>query len=274
LRWLRVDLLEAAMPIPSSLPWMESADAKLARAYEHFETYNTAAAEFVRSVERNIVQKVNSKTGAKWLVFWEADQFPPIRLSAIVGDVVFNLRCALDHIVCGLVRKADQTAECEKLGFPICTTEKAFNDAIKAKRLVGVSVEAVRRIRSVQPFHSPENSRMLHPLWLLHDLNNRDKHRAVHLTFGATHSGEAILLDERDTPIYRVKLPPTTELGPVTVPLPPDLPNVVKTQAHGSFVIVLRGFDVLADRAVHDVLATCIRYVDLHVVTPMKPLFR
>jgi hypothetical protein len=91
------------VPVPSSLPWMESSDAKLARAVEHFQTYNEAASQFASGVNHNLVLKHNPANDAKWLVFWESDQIPPMRLSAIVGDVLFNLRSTLDNLVCGLV---------------------------------------------------------------------------------------------------------------------------------------------------------------------------
>ena len=200
------------MPVPSSLPWMESVDAKFARAIEHFQTYNNDASQFMKTVEHNLVIKHNPETGAKWLVFWDSDQIPPIRLSAIVGDVLFNLRSALDHLVCGLAKRADSSAECETLQFPICTSEEAFDKGIRRKQLEGISVDAVRMIRSVQPFLLGENSAKLHALALLHDLNNRDKHRAVHITLGTSQNTEVALLDERNVPIDRVRLPAQSHL--------------------------------------------------------------
>ena len=180
----------------------------------------------------------------------------------------------MDNLVCGLVRREDQAASCELLEFPICTTEEIFRKAIARDRLSGVCDEGVRRIRSVQPFHLPENSRMLHPLWLLHDLNNRDKHRAVHITIAATQRGEVVFMNDKSAAIYRVDLPPTTSLGPVTVPIPPGMPDPVRAMARGRFVVAFRSIDLLVDRPVQDVLATCIRYVDLNVFDLLKPLFR
>lgn len=262
------------MPLPSSLPWMESVDAKFARALEHFQTYNNDASNFAQTVEHNLVIKHNPATGAKWLVFWDSDQIPPIRLSAIVGDVFFNLRSALDNLVCGLARKAETSADCETLQFPICTTEEAFDVALKKKRLLGVSDEGVRLMRSVQPFHAPENSRMLHPLWLLHELNNQDKHRVVHITIGASQLAEVALLNDDGALLLTVKLPPTTGFGPVTVDLPASLPAAVRVQMQGRFVIAFRRHALLQDRAVADVLAACIRFVELHVINLLRPLFR
>jgi len=187
---------------------MESADAKFARAVEHFQTYNSDASQFVKTVEHNLVIKHNPETGAKWLVFWDSDQIPPIRLSAIVGDVLFNLRSALDNLVCGLARRADSSADCETLQFPICTSEEAFDNGIRKRQLEGISVDAVRMIRSVQPFLLGENSAKLHALALIHDLNNRDKHRAVHITVGASQNTEVLLLDESNVPVHRVRLTP------------------------------------------------------------------
>jgi hypothetical protein len=64
------------MPIPSSLPWMETVDVKLARADEHLQTFHDELADFVRETKRNLTLKVNPDTGAKWLVFWVSTRIP------------------------------------------------------------------------------------------------------------------------------------------------------------------------------------------------------
>jgi hypothetical protein len=49
--------MPALMPVPNSLPWMESVDAKYSRAEEHFQSFVTEALAFSRGVEHNVVLK-------------------------------------------------------------------------------------------------------------------------------------------------------------------------------------------------------------------------
>lgn len=255
-----------------SLPWMESVDAKLARATEHFETYNNEAKRFVDSVERNFALKENPQTGARWLVFWETNQTPPLRLSAIAGDVLFNLRCALDHLICGLNRRVAASDSCEEFAFPVCTKPEFFEKS--ARKLGVIPAEAIRVIRAVQPFHEPENSVRLHPLWLLRDLNDLDKHRMVHTGLGVSSPAHVTFFSEAGQEVHRILIPRNDNLGPVIIDLPTTLPHRMRLQARGSFSIMFRAYPALAGRAVDEVLATCMRFVELKVIDELKPFFR
>jgi hypothetical protein len=62
-------------------------------------------------------------------------------------------------------------------------------------------------------------------------------------------------------------------MGPVTVPLPADLPTIARVVARGHFAIALRDIEPLSDRAVHDILATCLRHVELKVFASLKRFF-
>jgi len=134
---------------------MESVDAKLSRAREHLRTYIEEAAQFSESVEHHVILKHDIQTGAKWLVLWDSDQIPPVRLSAVAGDVLFNLRSVLDHLVCGLVRRQAPRHECDTLQFPVCRKPDCFTAALKRGQLDGVPDEARSIIKSLQPFQRP-----------------------------------------------------------------------------------------------------------------------
>ena len=98
------------MPLPDSLPWMESVDAKIARAKEHLDTLHREADAFFETTKRNFVLKTEGR--AAWIVYWVDDPFPPIRLGVLLGECVFNMRSALDNLVCGLIRTKDGFAAC------------------------------------------------------------------------------------------------------------------------------------------------------------------
>lgn len=102
---------------------------------------------------------------------------PPLRLSVIIGDFLFNARSALDHLVMQLVLLQPHTAPGVRNMFPICSTPKSFADALKARRLHGIPDKARTLIESLQPYSSGNES-----LGTLADLHDIDKHRMLNLT--------------------------------------------------------------------------------------------
>src|SRR5262245_55640790 len=118
------------MPLPKSLPWMESVDAKISRAHEHLDTLEREIRVFLESTKHNFVVKVDEKHAQMEIVYWVDDPYPPIRFSALVGDCVFNMRSALDHMVCGLIRTKNPGSSCAGRSFPICTDR---NEYLKTK---------------------------------------------------------------------------------------------------------------------------------------------
>ena len=53
-----------------------------------------------------------------WIVHYIEDSIPPIRFGVLLGECVFNIRSALDNLVCGLIRTADSHAPCKNTQFP------------------------------------------------------------------------------------------------------------------------------------------------------------
>lgn len=101
----------------------------------------------------------------------------------IIGEIVHDVRSALDHFVYQLViHSTDRPpAEDNRTQFPI------FLDAAKFKKhglnmLIGVSKKARDLIEALQPFSTGEHEKS--PLWHLNQLSNIDKHRTLHLTGG------------------------------------------------------------------------------------------
>lgn len=262
------------MPLPGSLPWMESVDAKIARTKEHLRVFDAESLEFFKQSRPTFIRKTN---GAEhWLVCYTEDAFPPVRLSVLVGEVLFNLRSALDNLVCGLIKTQDHMSECDKSEFPIFLDEAKFKE--KSGRLLrGVPGPASQLIEDFQPWRRPENSRSLDPLWIIHDLCNHDKHRALNLAVCA-HKGLSIIIPMKNGVCVRV----TPERvvfaqNPVTVPLPgnpSDFEDNVKVHVTGRTVLFLRGHELLADMPVSDLLDNCVRHVEQRIVHQFRPFFR
>lgn len=155
--------------------------AKLKRAHEHleglkheFETWNPGSAY-------RITDEFDPKRGHN-VIFGERIGDMPGRFSLLIGDCIYDLRASLDHLAFALASTYTRPLSPDLEGaseFPI------FNDVVKfvdkaPRKIGGMHPQAQALIEGLQPYHGGHYSK--HPLWLLHELSNIDKHRRPHLT--------------------------------------------------------------------------------------------
>jgi hypothetical protein len=96
----------------------------------------------------------------------------PEAIGAIVGDVIHNLRSALDLGACELVRAAGKNTK--DVYFPFSETAEGL-DGMIAKRNFGRAGEsAVALLQSLKPYKNGNTA-----LRVIHDLDVEDKHRAL-----------------------------------------------------------------------------------------------
>ena len=112
----------------------------------------------------------------------------------VIGDVLFDLRCALDHLVYQLHRhelgdplpeKAEKSS-----AFPICDSRKDWTG--HKRRIAQLADSDKTRIEWFQPFQRQLGDDEHHPVtwtryWLgkLNSLHNLDKHRRLHVVAAA-----------------------------------------------------------------------------------------
>jgi hypothetical protein len=112
--------------------------------------------------------------------------------SVMVGDIVHNLRSALDYLIHELVKVETGShpppAPKGKTQFPICLSPEHFDKASTAM-LEGVGDEARALIRSHQPFATGHGAES--PLAILATLSNLDKHRSIQLTAASLKDPQA-----------------------------------------------------------------------------------
>jgi hypothetical protein len=106
----------------------------------------------------------------------------PIDAVTIAGDVVHNLRSALDHLARQLVLvglEIDPLAipftekDWRGIYFPISETPEKY-ESEKPKKVKGMLLEAVETIDRLKPYKGGND-----PLWRIHELDNIDKHRSL-----------------------------------------------------------------------------------------------
>src|SRR4051812_2662692 len=99
----------------------------------------------------------------------------------MAGDVVHNLRSALDHLAQQLVAVGMACApirpllpvEMRQIEFPIAETLEKY-EAEKARKIKGMLPEAVEAIDRLKPYKGGNDV-----LWRIHELDIIDKHRAL-----------------------------------------------------------------------------------------------
>ncbi len=159
---------------------LNSCDAKLARARE-----NTLKRETVASISKEATHavrfsEVDPQTG--WCsISLVPQKIEEPRLSAILGEVIHNLRCVLDYVVTALV-DASPTQLTTSHQFPIFTDAALYASKVGSKTealsdgpLRGVT-HGLAIVEGWQPYYTKPDPRT-DPLWGIHRFSNADKHR-------------------------------------------------------------------------------------------------
>jgi hypothetical protein len=170
-------------------PDLEGARRKVDRAREYVAEIE---AEHRRYFKRHpkplrIGFDYDPHTQGLWVVVDEIAEPSPI-LPLIVGDLVHNLRSAVDHLAWQIVQHGNNStltpSKANQVQFPICDTLDQFNSEFKRGRLLGMGQVEETIIRRHQPYRRGTDAR-LHPLAQLRDLSNEDKHRNILIVYWA-----------------------------------------------------------------------------------------
>jgi hypothetical protein len=161
-------------------------DAKLKRADVHLAVLGAAIDVFLSADNYRFVgdQVPDPETGYEQrIIHLEVDEFPPDAVwGPMIGDVVHNLRSALDHLAWETARPGSRHSSAHDIEFPIFFGHPDDNPKVRQRldrKLNHIRPEFHAVIERVQPY---EARNLHHPLWLLNRLWNVDKHRTLHVT--------------------------------------------------------------------------------------------
>lgn len=175
------------------MPPLEGCRAKIARAECHLIELGIRVRQYIDTQPFRILGEYQSATH-EYIIRAEAvpDYDPvPSDLVLIAGEVVHQLRSALDHLVWDLVVQNTGAAPTgTDSGYPIFRTADGYNSRAHGK-IRGVSQSAANRIFAAQPFHLGDRAEE-ELTWVVQELNNTDKHRLIPVTLiygfvGAVH---------------------------------------------------------------------------------------
>lgn len=197
---------------------------KQQRADQHIQMLQRDVPGFFKQVNSyRMLTKQDPESGEDFLWLEPKERVPVKKWGIVLGDILHNLRSALDHLVWGLTLENGHTppanpiplaSDWTKTQFPIYEFDPARGkgwDTKPPKQLWGVRPRYASAIEQLQPFFGgkdiPSN-----PLWLLAQLSNIDKHRTIHLIGFYAHAVRVESTLE-DGDIYRVKGPRPGEHG-------------------------------------------------------------
>ncbi len=154
---------------------IESPLSKLERATEQCQTLRKELGTLCNSESYSITNEFEPNTGYTLYRFVKVPPMPEA-MSLRIGEMLYNFRCSLDHLVRQLVL-SEGNQPTVRNEFPIFEDVSKYNSE-KRSKLKGVSNTVVPIIDSLQPC-SPTGRKYL---WYLHILCNADKHRDLLLT--------------------------------------------------------------------------------------------
>ncbi len=154
---------------------LEGALLKLRRAEHHIAELDFRVREFMESEPYSIaLQEVDREAGELVWAATRRTDFPRDEIAVVVGDILQNLRAALDIAICAAMRFRGLSDY--RIQFPTADSFEAFQKAVKlAKKKNPLHPKIVEVLESLQPYAGGRQA-WIH---LLHRLANRDKHRLV-----------------------------------------------------------------------------------------------
>ena len=161
---------------------LDSPRLKVQRANQHVDELIRLSSPLDRTLYtlevKTYLAATHNKPGGCTLAYSPLQPIPKL-FALIIGDVVHNLRGALDHLATGIVRSVDPSAE---IHFPMYKLRK---DLISSKYL-GTIEQAlpgarVLLLNEIRPENGPNENR-----WLFSKLDNDDKHNLLIPTVVAT----------------------------------------------------------------------------------------
>lgn len=178
---------------------------KLSRARGHLDDLETKVSRWLNGDHHTVRRNRDPHRPDHISIRVTAQDIPVDPFALLVGDILHNLRGCLDHLVYALALKHTNPLPDEFTKgsqFPIFgdKTSKGLlgagpqmfqSNGLNGIR--GIHPDAQTIIKSLQPYHRGKDFAS-HPLWVLHDLSNIDKHRLL-LVANCHSTGVALDVD-------------------------------------------------------------------------------
>lgn len=133
------------------------------------------------------------------ILTWSEVGFPDPMLGVWAGELVHDVRSALDHLVYRLIRENNGDPG-KHSQFPIYSSEKEWirdieerDPSLKPSPIDGVTDDEFAFIKESQPYHLSHKKRARDPLMQLLHMSNVDKHQTLHVAALRAHTPTRVL---------------------------------------------------------------------------------
>ena len=149
---------------------------KFTHAKRHAESLHTIVQTFIEQEPYQLGFRVEPDQRPAYFV--QAVKDVPPEIPCVLGDVLHNLRCSLDHMAyqLALSHSGSSQANPDRLYFPIVESHEKYEKRKSSGDpfFVTVGAKVVEAVDRLKPYRGGNDG-----LWWLHALNNIDKHRMV-----------------------------------------------------------------------------------------------
>jgi hypothetical protein len=162
-------------PVTVTIKPFEASRLKIERARRHLNELRQATSTFLdRKPVEVVVEKWPEAPETLQMTAWTGRirESVPREFSTIIGDLVHNLRTALDLLACDLVRLNGK--EPNDVYFPFAGTAGDLEKMIRKRNMHRAGENVLRVLRSLKPYKGGNEM-----LRAIHDLDIDDKHKAL-----------------------------------------------------------------------------------------------
>lgn len=186
----------------------DSARLKYDRAVKHIGELQSVLLKF-KATKPYEIGTLRKPDAPKLLFYFLAKADPiPDDVALVSGDVLHNLRSALDHLAGQLVYAAGNTPD-TNTAFPISECAAKY-EAESERKVKLMRPDAIEAISKVEPYKGGRGE----ALWRLHKLDNIDKHNLIFTMFANVTAIDALAHLARFIP----QLQPLADAGIVLRP--------------------------------------------------------
>jgi hypothetical protein len=181
---------------------------KAKRAYRHIDEFQRCVDDFSSTPFYEIFLHQNE--AGEWQPVVRPLKPIPDDLPLIIGDVIHNLRAALEHLVYALVPERETT-------FPMHQTRKNFETDMSKIDPIEAALPGAKRafLEKIQPYEDGNGEL----LYAIHTLDIADKHHQILVTTAAALGGEFCVIHEGDVRVAIAGIrfnPDQTTIIPIT----------------------------------------------------------
>ena len=174
---------------------LDGINGKIQRADENVRNLDTEISVFLLANPHPYrVVKEFQNNGRDYVFKLYGELKVPLRFAVLAGEIIYQLRSSLDHLLWALVEKQGATHKSSHQ-FPIAATAEEFVEARKRRRIEGVSASAEKLIEAVQPYNAPDPKRST--LAAIDRWCIADKHRLLLVVGGAAQLGRELTVNPK-----------------------------------------------------------------------------